>query len=843
MNKPIELVSSNPDKHTVAHGKADFNTDVLKQSLSDHLTNAVGKDHRAATERDWFYTAAYVARNHLIKRRIETKSNYHRHDAKRIYYFSMEFLMGRTLMNSLHNLGFEQDFRDALDELGIDLDQVKEMEHDAALGNGGLGRLAACFLDSMATLSLPGHGFGIRYEYGMFSQRIENGWQIEHPDNWLRYGNPWEFPRPEVLFHVKFNGKVVTHADDEGIQRHHWVDSDDVLAMAYDNPIPGYATKTVNNMRLWSAHATRDFDLRYFNEGNYIKAVEKKNESENLSKVLYPDDSTAVGHELRLKQQYFLVCASLQDILGHYQRHHHNFDALPDKIAIQLNDTHPSIAIAELMHVLVDLHHMEWEKAWDITNRVFAYTNHTLMPEALETWPVELFERILPRHLQIIYEINHRFLKDVMHRYPGDSEILRRMSIVDERGGKRIRMAHLAIVGSHKVNGVAQIHTELMKQTIFADFDHFYPGKIINMTNGITPRRWLNQANPQLSSLITSRIGDGWIKDLNQLKRLIPLAEDASFRKEFADIKRANKERFVAMLKQRLDIDINVNSLFDVQIKRIHEYKRQLLNILHVVSLYNRIRNGEDTVPRTVIFGGKAAPGYAMAKLIIKLINDVADIVNNDPAVANRLKVVFMPNYGVTTAESIVPAADLSEQISTAGTEASGTGNMKLALNGALTIGTMDGANVEIMQEVGAENIFIFGLNAREVERVKSNGYRPWDYYHANSELRGVLDMIGSGFFSPDEVDRFKPIVDTLLAHGDRYLLLADYASYIACQKEVETAYRDQDTWIKKAILNVANMGKFSSDRTIMQYAEKIWGAKPFVPAEPVPADQILRAT
>jgi starch phosphorylase len=831
MNKPTEFFSSNPEQTDAARDNAGLDTEALKQSLTDHLTNAVGKDHLAATERDWFYTAAYVARNHLINRRIETKRNYHSHDAKRIYYFSMEFLMGRTLMNSLHNLGFEQGFREALDELGINLDEVKEMEHDAALGNGGLGRLAACFLDSMATLSLPGHGFGIRYEYGMFSQRIENGRQIEHPDNWLRYGNPWEFPRPEVLFHVKFNGKVVTHADDAGIQRHHWVDSDDVLAMAYDNPIPGYATNTVNNMRLWSAHATRDFDLRYFNEGNYIKAVEKKNESENLSKVLYPDDSTAVGHELRLKQQYFLVCASLQDILGHYQRHHQNFDAFPDKVAIQLNDTHPSIAIAELMHVLVDVHHMEWGQAWEITTRTFAYTNHTLMPEALETWPVDMFARILPRHLQIIYEINHRFLKDVMHRYPGDQEILRRMSIVDESGGKRIRMAHLAIVGSHKVNGVAQIHTELMKQTIFADFDRFYPGKIINMTNGITPRRWLNQANPLLSQLITSRIGDGWIADLGQLKRLIPLVEDAAFRKEFADIKHANKVRFAAMLKQRLNIVIDVNSLFDVQIKRIHEYKRQLLNILHVVTLYNHIRNGADTVPRTVIFGGKAAPGYAMAKLVIKLINDVADIVNNDPVVANRLKVVFMPNYGVTTAESIIPAADLSEQISTAGTEASGTGNMKLALNGALTIGTLDGANVEIMHEVGADNIFIFGLNAKEVERVKSNGYRPWDCYHANGELRAVLDMIASGFFSPDEPDRFKPIIDTLLAHGDHYLLLADYASYIGCQQVVEAAYRDQDAWIKKTILNVANMGKFSSDRTIMQYAEKIWGAKPFAPA------------
>jgi starch phosphorylase len=828
IQKRMELVSVS----AALHQDSGSDAATLAQTLSDHLVNSVGKDQMAATQRDWFYTAAYVVRNRLINRRIETKRNYHSHDAKRIYYFSMEFLMGRTLMNSLHNLVLESDYREALNHMGINLDDVKEMEHDAALGNGGLGRLAACFLDSMATLNLPGHGFGIRYEYGMFSQRIENGRQIEHPDNWLRYGNPWEFPRPEVLHHVKFNGKVLTHRDDKGIERHHWVGTDDVLAMAYDNPIPGYATKTVNNMRLWSAHSTRDFDLRYFNEGNYIKAVEKKNESENISKVLYPDDSTAVGHELRLKQQYFLVCASLQDILGHYLRTHSNFDALPDKIAIQLNDTHPSIAIAELMHVLVDLHQLAWEKAWDITTRTFAYTNHTLMPEALETWPVEMFERILPRHLQIIYEINHRFLSNVMHRYPGDANILSRMSIVDEKEGKRIRMAHLAIIGSHKVNGVAQIHTELMRKTIFADFDRFYPGKIINMTNGITPRRWLHQANPLLSQLITSRIGDGWIVDLDQLKRLIPLAGDAQFRREFAEVKRANKARFAAELKQRLCIDIDVNSLFDVQIKRIHEYKRQLLNILHVVALYQRIRCGQDIVPRTVIFGGKAAPGYVMAKLIIKLINDVADIVNNDPAVAGRLKVVFMPNYGVTTAEAIIPAADLSEQISTAGTEASGTGNMKLALNGALTIGTLDGANVEIMQEVGAENIFIFGLDTRGVELINRNGYRPIDYYHANDELRGVIDMIASGFFSPDDKDRFKPIIDTLLVHGDHYLLLADYASYSAVQKEVELAYRDQESWVKKAILNVANMGKFSSDRTIMQYAEQIWDAKPFAPVE-----------
>ncbi|MDD5180553.1 MAG: glycogen/starch/alpha-glucan phosphorylase, partial [Gallionellaceae bacterium] len=798
-------MSKDPVKPFLAPEKIGSDVSSIKQSFLEHLTYSVGKDSFTAKDRDWFFTAAFVARDRMIDRWMETMRSYYASDAKRVYYLSMEFLIGRTLMNSLYNVGFDQEYRQALCELGIDLDRIKEIEVDAALGNGGLGRLAACFLDSMATLSLPGYGYGIRYEYGMFSQQIEDGRQVEHPDNWLRYGNPWEFSRPEVLFHVKFHGRVVQYMDEHGAERHHWVDTDDVMAMAYDTPIPGYGTKTVNNMRLWAAKASRDFELRYFNEGNYIKAVEDKNESENLSKVLYPDDTTAMGRELRLKQQYFFVCASLQDIFYRYEKHHDDFDALPDKVAIQMNDTHPSIAIAELMRVLVDEHHLEWGKAWDITTRTFAYTNHTLMPEALETWPVALFESVLPRHLQIIYEINHRFLRDVMHRYPGDNEILRRMSIIDETGGRRVRMAHLAIVGSHKVNGVAQIHTELMKQTIFADFDRFYPGKIINMTNGITPRRWLNQANPRLSELISSRIGRDWIKDLSQLKRLIPLADDAAFRKDFAAIKRANKERFVALVKQKLDININADSLFDVQIKRIHEYKRQLLNLLHVVTLYNRIRRNPaaDCVPRTVIFGGKAAPGYVRAKLIIKLINDVADIINNDPQVNNHLKVVFVPNYDVSTAENMIPAADLSEQISTAGTEASGTGNMKLALNGALTIGTLDGANIEIGDEVGADNIFIFGLTATEVARVKSDDYQPWNFYHANIELKEVLDMIGSGFFSPGEPDRFRPIIDALLQHGDHYLLLADYASYIACQKEVESAYRDQEQWVKKAILNV----------------------------------------
>ena len=819
-------MTQNPKPTQLDVDKPALDAPSIKRSLSNRLVYSIGKDPITATDRDWFYSAAAVVRERLIERWMETMRSYYREDTKRVYYLSMEFLMGRTLMNSMLNIGCDEGFRKAMNDMGLELENIRDMENDAALGNGGLGRLAACFLDSMATLGIPGYGYGIRYEYGMFNQRIENGQQVEHPDNWLRYGNPWEFPRPEVLYHVKFHGRVVNYADENGQARFHWVDSDDVMAMAHDYPIPGYDTETVNNMRLWAAKSTRDFDLGYFNEGNYIRAVEDKNESENLSKVLYPDDTTDMGRELRLKQQYFFVCASLQDILYRFGKYRGDFDELPNKVAIQLNDTHPSIAIPELMRVLVDLHGVEWAHAWDITKRTFAYTNHTLMPEALETWPVPLFERVLPRHLQIIYEINHRFLKDVMHAYPGDQAMWRRMSIIDDTGSKRVRMAHLAIVGSHKVNGVAAIHTQLMKETIFADFHRMWPDQIVNMTNGITPRRWLNQANPGLSKLITSRIGKTWPKDLDQLKRLNVLADDADFRKEFAQVKRANKVRLAKMIHDRLNIEVNPDALFDVQIKRMHEYKRQLLNVLHVVTLYNRIRAGGDNVPRVVIFGGKSAPGYQMAKRIIKLINDVADIVNNDPVVGDRLKVVFIPNYDVSTAEDIVPAADLSEQISTAGTEASGTGNMKMSLNGALTIGTMDGANVEIHDEVGAENIFIFGMRTDEVAQLAASGYNPWHYYDNNPELKQVLDMINNGYFSPEDHDRFKPIFNALTYHGDHYMLLADYASYIDSQQQVENLYRDQDAWMRKAILNVANMGKFSSDRTIREYSEHIWNAK-----------------
>ncbi len=812
--------------------KVGMSKDAIRTSLAHHLIYSNSKYPVNATTRDWFQTTAHTVRDRLVERWMETMQRYYEHDAKRIYYLSLEFLVGRTLSNAMLNLEMDEQCKAALYELGQQYESIAEIEPDAALGNGGLGRLAACFLDSMATLDLPCYGYGIRYEYGMFRQSIEDGAQVEHPDNWLRYGNPWEFPRPELLYPVKFYGRVVEYKHEDGPVRHHWVDTDDVMAMAYDTPVPGYGGKTVNNMRLWAAKSSRDFELRYFNQGNYIQAVADKNESENLSKVLYPDDSTEGGRELRLRQQYFFVSASLQDMLFRYKKNHESWDQLPDKVAVQLNDTHPSVAVAEMMRLLVDIHHLPWEKAWDMTTQIFSYTNHTLMPEALETWPVAMFEEMLPRILQIIYDINHRFLQGVMHQFPGDGELLRRLSIIDEGNGRRLRMSHLAIVGSHTVNGVAALHTELMKRTIFADFEYIMPGKIINMTNGVTPRRWLNQANPGLAEAINARIGKGWLTELDQLQKLREFADDAEFQLKFSGVKRANKERLAAMIREQLQIEVDPDSMFDIQIKRIHEYKRQLLNVLHVITLYNRIRSGEypDIVPRTVIIAGKAAPGYVMAKLIIRFINDIASIVNNDQQVGGKLKLVFIPNYDVSNAERIVPAADLSEQISTAGTEASGTGNMKLALNGALTIGTLDGANIEIREEVGEDNFFLFGMNTDDVVQLHSVGYDPWSYYHGNTELKQALDMIEHGYFCPDEPSRYQEIFDALLKHGDKFLLLADFASYIACQERVEALYRDNKEWARRAILNVAGMGKFSSDRTIREYAEQIWKVSPIKP-------------
>ncbi len=815
----------------IMHNRKGMGKEAIQASISNHLIYSISKYSINATTRDWFLSTAYTVRDRLVERWMETMQRYYEHDAKRIYYLSLEFLMGRTLSNAMLNLEMDQQAKEALYELGQQFEAVAEIEADAALGNGGLGRLAACFLDSMATLDLPCYGYGIRYEYGMFRQSIESGRQVEHPDNWLRYGNPWEFPRPELLYPVKFYGRVVEYKHEDGQVRHHWINTDDVMAMAYDTPIPGYGGRTVNNMRLWAAKSSRDFDLCYFNEGNYIQAVADKNESENLSKVLYPDDSTEMGRELRLKQQYFFVSASLQDMLFRYKKNHPSWAQLPDKVAVQLNDTHPSIAIAEMMHLLIDVYHLPWDEAWGMTTRIFSYTNHTLMPEALETWPLAMFESLLPRHMQIIYEINYRFLQQVKHQFPGDSELLSRLSLIDESGERRIRMSHLAIVGSHAVNGVAALHTELMKRTIFADFEHVTPGKIINMTNGVTPRRWLNQANPGLSSLITEHIGKDWLTDLDQLQQLRGLADDDGFQQRFHAVKQANKERLAGMIKEQLGIEVDPASLFDIQIKRIHEYKRQLLNLLHVVTLYNRIRTGShpDPVPRTVIIAGKAAPAYTMAKLIIRLINDVAEIVNNDQRIGGKLKLVFIPNYDVSNAERIVPAADLSEQISTAGTEASGTGNMKLALNGALTIGTLDGANIEIREEVGAENFFLFGMTTEEVEDLRRQGYDPTACYHGNAELKQALDMIATGYFCPEELTCHQQVVDALLG-GDHFLLLADYASYVACQDKVGELFCNRKEWIKRAILNVAGMGKFSSDRTIREYAKHIWDVAPITP-------------
>ena len=804
----------------------------FRRALANRLVYTMGKDPIMATTRDWFHATAYATRDRLIERWMDTMRGYYRSDAKRGYYLSMEFLTGRLLSNSLLNLGFYDHCREAVSQLELDFEEIRQVEPDAALGNGGLGRLAACFLDSMATLSLPGYGYGIRYEYGMFHQEIEQGWQVEHPDNWLQYGNPWEFPRPEVLFPVKFGGRVVHYTDERSKSRFHWIETDDVMAMAFDTPVPGYGTDTVNNMRLWSAKASRDFNLKCFNEGNYLKAVKDKNDSENLSKVLYPDDSTASGRALRLKQQYFFVCASLQDILRRFHLMHASLDELPDKVAIQLNDTHPSIAIAELMRVLIDEHHVSWDRAWDLTSRTFSYTNHTLMPEALETWPVALLEEVLPRHIQIIFEINHRFLERVRHASPGDVDRVRRMSLVDDQSGeRRVRMAHLAMVGSHRVNGVSAIHTDLMRRTIFADFHELTPDQIINITNGITPRRWLNQANPALAALIGASIGSEWVTDLSEVRKLEAYADDPAFNRRFREVKRANKERLADLIKARLNVSVDPSSMFDVHVKRFHEYKRQLLNVLHIVTRYNRIRDGrvDGLAPRTIVFSGKAAPGYQMAKLVIRLIHGVADVVNHDPAIGDQLKVVFIPDYSVSNAERIIPAADLSEQISLAGTEASGTGNMKLALNGALTIGTLDGANVEMQSEIGDENMFIFGMTADEVTGRRAGGYHPWDIHRDEPELRRALDMIGGGYFSADAPDRFQPIADTLTHGGDHYMLLADYRAYMACQERVDAVYRDEEEWARRAILNVAGMGAFSIDRTTLEYAAKIWGVMPGV--------------
>jgi len=795
----------------------------LSDAISRHLVYTVGKDAAAASKIDWLYALSRAVRDRMIAQWMDTTRRTYRQDAKRVYYLSMEFLPGRMLSNALIALGIHDECAEALRDMGLDLDELDALEHDPALGNGGLGRLAACFLDSMATMGVPGYGYGIRYEYGMFAQHIVDGRQVEYPDHWLVDGNPWEFPRPEVKYLIQFGGRVEYHN-----RLASWVDTDDVFAMAYDTLVPGCDTSVVNTLRLWSATATEEIDLAHFNQGNYTASIERKNHSETVSRVLYPDDTTERGRELRLRQEYFFVSASLQDLLRRYFKTHKGVEQLADKIAIHLNDTHPAIAVPEMMRLLIDVHRIPWTLAWRMCTRIFSYTNHTLMPEALETWPVGMLERVLPRHMQIIYDINEMFLDQVRQEHPDDVDLLRRISLIDESNGRRVRMAHLSVIASHKVNGVSMLHSQLLQDTLFADFHRIMPGRFVNCTNGITPRRWLALANPGLAGLIDRHIGRHWRTRLELLERLHELTGDHLFMAAFQAVKIANKNRLADYVRRSTGVIISAESMFDVQIKRIHEYKRQLLNVLHVVARYHRIIENPDRdwIPRTVIFGGKSASAYFMAKLIIKLINDVAATINADARTGGRLKVVFVPNYGVSVASLIIPAADLSEQISTAGTEASGTGNMKLALNGALTIGTEDGANIEIRNAVGADNMFIFGLQTPEVKALRESGYRSRSVYEANPELKKVIDRIASGAFSPDEPDRFRPIVQSLLDHGDHYLLLADFAAYVAAQERVDALYADGDEWTSTAIRNVAAMGPFSSDRTIREYADNIWGVR-----------------
>ncbi len=802
---------------------------ALKKDILRHIRFSLGSDPGKPDKFAVFMGLAHSVRDRLIDRWIETQRSLYDTSAKRVYFLSMEFLPGRFLKNYLISLGMEQVARETLEQMGFDLDELEEEEWDAGLGNGGLGRLASCYMDSMACRRLPGYGYGIRYDFGIFHQVLEDGWQREQSDNWMRRGNPWEIQRSNHLVPIRFFGRSQAYVDALGRRRFRWVEGEVVMAMACDILVPGMADHYVTNMRLWTAQSSREINLEYFNQGDYIRAMESKVLSENISKVLYPSDEQAAGRELRLKQQYFFVAATLDDILRRFRKQKRDFAELPDWVAVQLNDTHPSIAVAELMRILLDLEGLEWDAAWSVCTKTFGYTNHTVLPEALETWPVDLFGRILPRHLDIIYEINHRFLEKVRRERQDDPHLPARLSLIQEGEVKRIRMAHLAIVGSHSVNGVAELHSRILRESLFKDFDTLFPGRFRNITNGITPRRWLHQANPSLSRLITSAIGPAWLEDLTRLAELVPLTEDADFRTAWMRIKLNNKIRLARYAMRKVGLELDPQTLFDVQVKRIHEYKRQLLNILHVIAQYRRIKNDPRSaaVPRSVIFAGKAAPAYHRAKLIIKLINCVADVVNHDPDMEGRLRVVFLPNYCVSQAEKIIPAADLSEQISTAGMEASGTGNMKLALNGALTIGTLDGANIEILEEVGRENIFIFGLNAAQVAARRGGEYNPLACYEAGGELKAALDMIGAGFFSPEHPSLFAPIIDALLHKGDFYMVLSDYAAYAQAQAAVDRHYRDKEAWARSSILNTARMGRFSSDRAIMEYAENIWNVRP----------------
>lgn len=812
----------------------------MKKSFNRHLHFTLVKDRNVATARDYYFALSYMVRDNLTSRWIRTQQHYHDTDPKRVYYLSLEFLVGRSLQNTMINLGIQSSVDEALYQMGLDIEELEDLEEDAGLGNGGLGRLAACFLDSMATLGLAAYGYGLRYEYGIFAQKIVNGEQIEEPDDWLRFGNPWEKARPEYMLPIHFFGKVVDTPTGKK-----WIDTQVVFAMPYDSPVPGYQNNIVNTMRLWSAKSPVEFNLKFFNDGDYIQAVLDRNLAENITRVLYPNDNLFEGKELRLKQEYFMCSATLQDIVRRFKATKKgelrtDFNYFPEKVALQLNDTHPALAIPELMRILMDIEGLSWEAAWDITVKTCAYTNHTVLPEALERWSVSLMSSILPRHMQIIYEINFQHLQEVQKRWPNDNARLKRMSLIEEDGDKRVNMAHLSIVGSHAINGVARIHSDILKNDLFRDFYELSPEKFQNKTNGITPRRWLLLCNPNLSDIIGERIGDNWITHLDELTNLNQLVNDQSFILDVQKVKQENKMKLAHWLESEYNVKINVNSMFDIQVKRIHEYKRQLLNCLHIITQYNRIKKNPDGefVPRTVMVGGKAAPGYYMAKKIIKLINYVANVVNNDPVIGDRLKVLYLENYRVTFAEKIIPAADLSQQISTAGTEASGTGNMKFMLNGALTIGTLDGANVEMAEEMGDENIFIFGMNVDEVELLKRKGYNAYTYYESIPELKQCVDQIQNGFFSPNNHDEFKDIVDVLLK-WDRFFLLADYQDYIKAQDKVNETYMDQTKWTRMCIRNIASSGKFSSDRTITEYAKEIWDVEPSWEKLPAPHERI----
>jgi glycogen phosphorylase len=814
--------------------------DAIKNSFLDDLFYMQGKFAALATRNDYYMALAYAVRDRMLQRWISTAATYTREASRTVAYLSAEFLMGPHLGNNLLNLGITDTVRLGLAELGLNLEDLLRQEEEPGLGSGGLGRLAACFIDSLATLEIPSLGYGIRYEFGIFQQQIVDGWQIEKTDKWLRFGNPWELARPEWAVSVKFGGTTEHYLDDRECPRVRWMPHKIVHGVPYDTLILGYRTNTANTLRLWSAEAPESFDFAAFNSGDYYGAVNQKVTSENLSKVLYPNDEQLRGKELRLEQQYFFVSCSIQDMFRIVRTQGVPLERFHEKFAVQLNDTHPAIAIAELMRLLIDDYAVPWAEAWDVTTRTFAYTNHTLLPEALERWPLEVFGRVLPRHLQIIYDINAHFLEEVRMRFLGDEDRIRRMSIIDETDQRYVRMAHLACIGSHSINGVAALHTELLERDVLRDFYELWPKKFSNKTNGVTPRRWLALSNPLLAELITEHIGDGWIKDLAELRRLEPLAEDAGFRARWRDIKLKNKRSLAALALQRTGIRIDPDSMYDVLVKRIHEYKRQHLKVLHIVALYHRLKSnpGLTVAPRTFIFGGKAAPGYYLAKLMIKMITSVGDVINRDPDMRGRLKVVFLPNFNVTNGQHVYPAADLSEQISTAGKEASGTGNMKFCMNGALTIGTLDGANIELREEIGADNFFLFGLSAAEVQALKSRGYRPMDYYAANPQLRDVIDLLRGGFFTRGDTALLQPLLDNLM-QDDPYMLFADFASYLECQEQVSAAYRDPEQWTRMTILNTARSGKFSSDRSIREYSADIWQVEP-VPITLLPQEQSL---